>query len=332
MTGPDDTGPEDTGPRPTRPGASTFTIEGRAAPGLYLIGWLGTVVGLGLLVVAALAGGGLPAGVLLATGLLVLGCSLVAAAGSQAMERRARGLQGYDGPSPWLVFAASLPLTILAVLAVVLPLGGGQVAAINPLTTLLSVIATGVVYVVLVRLLVVGTGSLSWSDMGFARRGSDLLEDVAWGAALSLPVVVVTLLAAAALVALFGVTPDSPLPPATDSAGLVLNFLAAAIAAPTGEEIFFRGFATTAWARTAGARAAIVRGAIFFALVHIVTVEGDWREAAVAFGSRVPVGLALGWVFLSRRSIYASISMHATFNAVVLILQELGGSLGEQPG
>jgi membrane protease YdiL (CAAX protease family) len=296
---------------------------------LYLVGWLGTVFGLVLIAVALLARGGVAAGALLATGLLVLGGALVAAAGSQAMERRAKGVEGYAGPSPWLVFAASLPLTILTVLAVVLPLGGGQVAPVTPLTTLVSVIATGLVYIALVRLLIVGTGSLSWSEMGFSRRGIELVEDVAWGAALALPVVLVTLIVAGALVGLFGVTPDSPLPPSIDTSGLILNFFAAAIAAPTGEEVFFRGFATTAWARTAGSRGAIIRGAIFFALVHIVTVEGDWREAVVAFGSRVPVALALGWIFLSRRSIYASISMHATFNAVVLVLAELGASVAE---
>ena len=318
---------------PARPGARIFTIEGRAAPGLYLVGWLGTVIGLGLLLVAALAGGGTEAGVLLVAGLVVLGAALVAAAGSQALERRARGAAAYAGPSPWLVFAASLPLTILAVLAVLLPAGGAG-SPITPLTTLVSVIATAVVYVVLVRLLVVGTGGLTWSDMGFARRGAAILEDLAWGATVALPVVLVTLVVAAALVALFGATPDSPLPPSGDTAGLVMNLVAAAIVAPIGEEVFFRGFATTAWSRTSGPRAAIVRGAVFFALVHVLTIGGTdfsegWRRAAVAFASRLPVALALGWVFLSRRSIYASIGLHATFNGVVLILAEVGTSIGE---
>ena len=51
------------------------------------------------------------------------------------------------------------------------------------------------------------------------------------------------------LVSAFGVTPDSPLPPASDPAGLVLNLIAGAVLAPIGEELFFRGFATTAWVR-----------------------------------------------------------------------------------
>ena len=33
---------------PDRPGASTFTIEGRSAPALFVVGWLATLLGLGL--------------------------------------------------------------------------------------------------------------------------------------------------------------------------------------------------------------------------------------------------------------------------------------------
>jgi len=140
---------------------------------------------------------------------------------------------------------------------------------------------------------------------------------------------------AAVLVGLLGAVPASPLPPAEDTSGLLLNLLAAALVAPIGEEIFFRGFATTAWARTLGAWPAIVRAGLFFALVHVLTIGGDAfddaaRQAAVAFGSRLPVAIALGWVFLSRRSIYASISLHGTFNGAVLVLAELGGSIARE--
>jgi membrane protease YdiL (CAAX protease family) len=39
--------------------------------------------------------------------------------------------------------------------------------------------------------------------------------------------------------------------------------------------------------------------------------------------TRVPVGLALGWLFLSRRSIWASIGLHGAFNGILLILAEV---------
>ena len=33
----------------------------------------------------------------------------------------------------------------------------------------------------------------------------------------------------------------------------------------------------------------------------------------------LPVGLALGWVFLSRKSLYAAIGLHAAFNAIQVL-------------
>ena len=51
------------------------------------------------------------------------------------------------------------------------------------------------------------------------------------------------------------------------------------VIAPLGDELFFRGFATTAWARAAGTRSAIIRGALFFSFAHILTL------LATSFGS-----------------------------------------------
>jgi hypothetical protein len=111
--------------------------------------------------------------------------------------------------------------------------------------------------------------------------------------------------------------------------GIVAGLIAAAIIAPLWEEGFFRGFATTAWARTAGPRAAIVWGAVFFALVHVITFVGSdfgtaARGALVAFMVRLPVGLVLGWVFLRRRTLIAPIALHATYNAIPVLLVALG--------
>ena len=111
--------------------------------------------------------------------------------------------------------------------------------------------------------------------------------------------------------------------------GSYLNLIAAAVVAPIGEELFFRGFATTAWQRAIGANKALIRGAIFFAFVHILTIQGTtFADAAgralVGFSVRLPVAFALGWVFLRRRSLYASIGLHGAFNATLLILGQLG--------
>ena len=122
---PPDAAPPDApppGPAAGRPGSSTFTIEGRQAPALFVVGWLATLLGLGAILVAVLSGGGAAAPVLLAGGLVVLSIGLIAGAGSQAIERRARARTVYVGPSPLLVFAASIPVSLLAVIVLGIPM------------------------------------------------------------------------------------------------------------------------------------------------------------------------------------------------------------------
>ena len=103
------------------------------------------------------------------------------------------------------------------------------------------------------------------------------------------------------------------------------NLVSAAILAPIGEELFFRGFATTAWARALGPAAAIVRGAVFFAFAHVLTLfdasfETGAQRALFSFLALLPVAVALGWVFLRRRSLYAAIGLHGAFNGIQLLL------------
>jgi membrane protease YdiL (CAAX protease family) len=314
-------------PPPTRLGARIFTLEGRAAPGLFLVGWLATIMGVAVLFVAvqpAIANG--PAVALSFLGLGLLSIGLVSGAGSQALERRRRGL-AYPGPSPFLVFAAVIPSASLVnglVFLVARPLG---VSADGPLASLIALAVQAVIYIALVRLLVVGPGALTWPDMGILRRPIAIVaEDVGWGVAVGFGVLIVTVVVAA-LISAFLPAPDSPLPPSGTSTGLVLNLITAAILAPIGEETFFRGFATTAWARSIGVVPAIVRAAIFFDVAHVLTVGGtSFGDAALralaAFLARLPVALALGWVFVNRRSLVASIAVHATFNGVIVLIAE----------
>jgi len=315
------------GPPEHRPGARIFTLEGRAAPGLFLLGWLATIMGVAILFVAvqpAIANG--PAVVLSFVGLGLLSIGLVSGAGSQALERRRAGL-AYPGPSPFLVFAAVIPTTSLITgiaFVVARPLGIGIE---SPLASLISLAVQAVVYVALVRLLVVGPGALTWPEMGIRRRAAALVaEDIGIGVAVGFVVLIATV-AIAAILILFLPAPDSPLPPSGTSTGLVLNLITAAVLAPLGEELFFRGFATTAWTRSIGATPAIVRAAIFFDVAHVLTVGGtSFGDAAlralVAFLTRLPVALALGFVFVRRRSLVASIAVHATFNGVIVLIAE----------
>ena len=199
---------------------------------------------------------------------------------------------------------------------------------------LVSSLTSGLVSVGLISLLVVGPGALHWRDLGFRRPGpgeGSLVEDVAWGAALAIPAILAAAFLAALLIALLGTTPDPTLPPARDPIGAATNLVAAVVVAPFWEEVFFRGYTTTAWARTAGARAAIVRAGLFFALIHVITVLGTdfstgLRVALIAFAIRIPIGLLLGWVFLRRRTLAAPIALHAVYNGIPLILFLLAGS------
>lgn len=329
---PSDSGPTEEPPR-RPPGLTTFTLEGRAAPALFVVGWLATLIGLGATVVATGASG-LAGVVLFAGGTALMTIGLVAAAGSQAIERRAAGVTTYAGPSPVLVFAASVTSTLflLSVVGSILVRLGLDPEA--PAFTLVGSLIIFLTYVGLVRLLVVGTGALSWRDLGVRAGNRGFVEDAAWGLALAIPVLAVTGIVAAVL-STFLPLPDPILPPATDPAGVALNLLVAAVIAPIGEELFFRGFATTAWSRLYGPRRALVQGAIFFAVAHVLTLNSadlvqGLKLALFASLVRLPVALVLGWVFLQRRSLVAPIFLHAAYNGIPIIA--LAAGLGNTAG
>jgi uncharacterized protein len=334
----DDDQPESTVPPvdpapPARPGATIFTIEGRAAPGLFVVGWLASILGLAFVIVGALSGS-LLFSLLLGPGLLSIG--LIAGGGNQAFERRARG-EAYAGPSPWLAFATVIALTyfIGAIIGTGLDALEGSLGASagGPLVQLVGAILTAGIFLGVVRLTVVGSGALTWHEMGLRRFDRQAAADVALGALFALPIITVTWIVAAILVALFKVINPSPLPPTGELGGLALQLIAGAIVAPVAEEIFFRGFALTAWQRSLGPGRAIVRATILFTLAHVVAVQGTGFANALALiavgaGTRVPVSLVLGWLFVRRGSLWAPIGLHATFNAVLLVLANLALNTG----
>ncbi|MBA2701620.1 MAG: CPBP family intramembrane metalloprotease, partial [Chloroflexi bacterium] len=286
----------------TRPGAGTFTIEGRSAPALFVVGWLATLLGLGILAIGLLSGGGGAARLVALVGLGLLSIGLVAGAGSQGIERRARGVLAYRGPSPILVFAASIPISLLAIVLLAVPFEWLGLMVDSPLGRLVSVAAQALIYIGLVRLLVVDAGALSWAEMGVRRLDRRAVRDLLAGAVWAAPVILATLPLAAVLGALLPVVPESPLPATGELTGLVIQLVAGAVVAPVGEEVLFRGFATTAWARGLGKRRGLIRAALFFALVHVLTISGDSAAqaaslAVVGFATRVPVALTLGWLF-----------------------------------
>lgn len=310
---------------PSRPGLSTFTIDGRAAPGLFVVGWIATIAGVGLVLIGAFAASGL---FLYFLGPLMLTIGLVAGAGNQALERRARGFP-YPGPSPYLVLGATLAAVyaVASSVGLVLHLALGNAAVPDYWVNLIGVSVQAVVFIAIIRLTVVDAGALSWAEMGWRRFDGSALRDLLFGAATALPVIALTAVVASILVGIFRVVPESPLPPTGVAAGIVVQLIAGAIIAPLAEEAVFRGFAISAWRRTVGERGAIVRAALVFALAHVINDSGaSFGEAigliVVGFASRLPVALALGWLFVRTRSIWAPIGLHMAFNAILLLAAE----------
>ncbi len=317
--------PDDPAVELGRPGLRTFSLEHRVAPGLYLVGWLACLIGAGLVIVSILSSASAARAITLMVALFLLSLGLVAGAGQQALERRARGWAGYAGPSPFIVFAAVVPLSLLLAL-----LGGYAFDLLglgldSGLGIVVGSLATAIPFVGLVRSLVIGTGSLTLADIGFGRRADGIVRDLAIGAAWALPVFLGTVLVGLVLV-LFLPIPPGPLPTVTAGPDRFAVFLVAVLIAPASEEIFFRGFSTTAWARTLPRRAAIVRSGLFFAFIHVLTVSGaaTFQQglgfAAFALVVRLPVSFALAAAFLRRGSIYESFGLHAAYNALSLLI------------
>ncbi len=165
-----------------------------------------------------------------------------------------------------------------------------------------------------------------------SRLSGSQLGDLLIPLAMVIPLLVVSNLLSAAMLFVLGLHPEDIASPgsATPPTEIdrVLLFAAVAILAPIGEEIFFRGFATNAWGRSLSRGSTIVRAALFFAFIHVMnTATTDiglfWRAAVFNFGARVPVAIALTWIYMRRRSILASGTLHAGYNGLITIISFL---------
>ncbi len=225
---------------------------------------------------------------------------------------------------------------------------------------LLEYLAT---YVGLVHFLAVRSGALSWGDVARPGRLAPSTDDWGgsrpisgwarvWGRAAAgairpqarlvagdilvplamiLPVIVASNVLSGAMLLVLGlratdITPANAVP--TDTLSRLLTLVTVAVIAPLGEEIFFRGFATNAWGRSLSRNSTILRASLFFAFIHVMnTISTDasvsWRAAIFNFGARVPVAFALSWLYMRRRSIIASGTLHAGYNGVITLLSFL---------
>jgi membrane protease YdiL (CAAX protease family) len=311
---------------PAATGLFRFSTEGRRAPGLFVVGWLATIVGLSLLVVALLAAAGLAASVLWLAGFVVLGIGSGLLAGSQTVERGAAGL-AYGGPSPVLVFVLVIVASQLLGYVIGLPLALAGVQLPRAAGDLLAVLLQAVAFLGVVALFVVGPGALRWSELGLRGDARSIAAGLAGGALFSGPVILVTAVVGLLAVYVAGATPPSPLPPTGSSTGLAFHLVAGALVAPVYEEVLFRGVALGAWLRSVGPWSAIVRSSLLFVFAHLLLVGGDsaGEAAAMAFVAavvRLPVALALGWLYVRTGTLWASIGLHMAFNAILIVLGE----------
>ncbi len=321
---------------PGPPGGRTFSLEGRPAPSLYLIGWLGTAGGLAILAVALLSGSPSVAPLIALIGIAVLTVGLSFAAGYQLVARASRPAYAYRGPSPLILLGIVLCLsTVVFALLALVPVRSDQ-----PPGFLLALGVVAVTYLLVVGLFAVRSGALGWSEMGWpgwpvgSRYGTvRLLRDVAYAIALMVPTLLLALVLAAILARLLGVLPTQILPVAETSGDRILILLAAVILAPIGEELFFRGLALTAWLRDLGPRSALIRASLFFAVLHIANVDvapgqagTGLAQAMIQFAVILPVGTVLGVLFLQRGMI-AAIAGHMTYNGLGLALYLAGRSI-----
>jgi membrane protease YdiL (CAAX protease family) len=322
----------------SRPGL--LQLAGREAPALYVIGLLSTVVGASALV-AGFAGGGVGLAIL---ALLLIGVGGIALSGASALQRRVdTPVAGWRGPGPLAIFWTTIPWALLAQLlvgAMLTSVGAAFALLRTPLGTLALAAASNAATILIVGLVVVGSGAVRWRDLIFAtpaaspktlpppdRRGG-LAGDLFWGVALALPILSAAGLFATLVMNGTGLSAPVVLPPAMSGVDLAANVLTAGLIAPIGEELLYRGVIAQAWARQSSARRAILFSAIVFAFAHTLTVGGTSvadavSVAAVAFLVRLPLGIALGWLWIRRRSLISTIALHASYNLAIVAVVAL---------
>ncbi|MGA3057440.1 MAG: CPBP family intramembrane glutamic endopeptidase [Candidatus Limnocylindrales bacterium] len=307
--------------------------------------------------------GTVPAWVFVETICAVAAIGLIVAAIAQSRQRRADGWQDYAGPSPFLVMAALLAIVTGVGLPVAGALATGGVDTDSATGTLLLLLVYLGAYLGLVHFLAVRPGALTWRDVmrprhlapdpddwtpatpatvfggavappapGWRSRiTGGPIGDILLALAMLVPILFVSGAVNQALLLVLGLdVSDLSSPVPTSSTGLdpLIALLAVAVIVPIGEEAFFRGFATNAWGRSLGRNSAILRAALFFAFIHTLNVgNGEpglvLRMAAFNFGARIPVAVALTWLYFRRRSILASGTLHASYNGLIQLISIL---------
>jgi membrane protease YdiL (CAAX protease family) len=245
----------------------------------------------------------------------------------------------FHGASPLLLLGLQLVISIafgLALAALGLP---------DPTTNAVAFLVISVTllasYVIVVWVYGVRSGAMTWQDLGIPNPALSVraLGDIGFGAGVMLIVWPIATGLTAILATLLGSSTPEVVPRIQTSSELVFTALGAGLLVPIGEELLFRGYSLTAWLRDLGPRSALIRSTVLFALVHALNIPAEQSADAAIAGAKqallivvaiLPVGAALGWIFL-RRGLIASIAGHATFNLIGVVLLALAQLLPQTP-
>jgi membrane protease YdiL (CAAX protease family) len=112
---------------------------------------------------------------------------------------------------------------------------------------------------------------------------------------------------------ILGHAPVQPeqIPLSVQGPSLLLSGIVVVVAAPIGEEVFFRGFLFQGLRRRLSLWPAALISAAVFAVVH-------WSPILIF--ALFPIGVGLALVFEHRRSLLSSIAAHAVFNLVGILV------------
>lgn len=230
------------------------------------------------------------------------------AGGAEAHDRRA------SGPQPAWSLGDTLGALLLALGLGAALLGGNLLLAglpgpaqLSPLArTVLLSLAEGLLLLP-VWLIAIRRRGCSASDLGLRRPRGGVVAAV--GALLFILVVGQVY---SALLHRFGLQVQPEVLPffGTDPRGLLLALLAAGVAAPLAEEVFFRGFLYPGLKPRLGTGRASLASAALFALGHVLPTS--WPPLLV-------IGLVLNHLYERTESIWPGIFLHAVLNSLALV-------------
>lgn len=305
-----------------------MSVADRPAAGLYVAAWALSGLGLAGLVIG-IASGPPARGFLIMGGLVGLILGLATAAGQQLVARRTRPAEAYRGPAPLILFFLQLVL-VSSASVILFTLG---VPLDTPVGFLLAATLLLSGYLLVVWLFVVRGGALTWRDMIRAEPldASRAAFDIVMGGATMFGVGIAALIGGGLIATLLGTTAPEVVPTPQTALEILMAALAAGILVPIGEEVFFRGYTMTAWLRDLGPRSALIRGTVFFAVIHVLNINTETfgeglAQAILVLSVITPVGLALGWLYL-RRGLIAAIAGHAAFNLLGVLIMVLAQNL-----